>query len=98
MSSNEQPANESDDGLVVETTPCVALVPVARPTQRSRYPRHWSPDSNFLTHLIATAAHAPQTRGLRRASFADARIAYNASKIRSARPEAGYGKSFEAKR
>jgi hypothetical protein len=72
MSSNEQPANESDDGLAVEKTPCVALVPVARPPQRS-------PDSKFVTHLIATAAHAPQTRGLRRASLADARTAYNAS-------------------
>jgi hypothetical protein len=79
MSSNEQPANESDDGLVVEKAHCVALVPVARPAQRSRSPQGWSPDSNFVTHLIATATHAPQTRGLRRASFADARTAYNAS-------------------
>jgi len=33
----------------------------------------------FVTHLIATAEHAPQTRNLRRASFADARTAYRAS-------------------
>ena len=81
MSSNEQPANESDDGLVVEATPCVALVPVGGPAQRSRGPRRWSPDSNFVTHLIATAEHAPQTRGLRRGSSADAWTAYNASQI-----------------
>jgi len=78
MPSNEQPANERDDRLVVEATPCVALVPVSGPAQQSRSPRHWSPDSNFVTHLIATAEHAPQTRGLRRASLADARTAYNA--------------------
>jgi hypothetical protein len=81
VSSSEQPANESDDGTVAEATCCVALVPVNGPAQRSRSPRHWSPDSNFVTHLIATAEHAPQTRSLRRASFADARTAYKASQI-----------------
>jgi hypothetical protein len=34
-----------------------------------------------VTHLIATAEHAPQTRSLRRASFADARTAYKAGQI-----------------
>jgi hypothetical protein len=33
----------------------------------------------FVTHLIATAEQAPQTRSLRRASFADAQTAYRAS-------------------
>ena len=39
---------------------------------------HWSPrprlthpDPGFVTHLIATADHAPQTRSLRRGSLAD---------------------------
>ena len=81
MSSNEQPSKGNDNGLVVGATPCVALVPVGGPAQRSHSPRSWSPDSNFVTHLIATAAHAPQTRGLRRGSFADARTAYIASQI-----------------
>jgi len=78
MSSNEQPANGSDDNPVAEATSCVAMVPVGGPAQRSRSPRRCSPDSNFVTQLIATAEHAPQTRGLRRASLADARTAYNA--------------------
>jgi hypothetical protein len=79
MSSNEQPAKESDDDLVAEATFSVALVPVNGPAQRARSPRRWSLDSKFVTHLIATAEHAPQTRPLRRASFADARTAYKAS-------------------
>lgn len=53
-----------------------ALVPLAVTT-------HWAPkiplphgDPSFLAHLIATAAHEPQTRGLRRGSLADAQTAY----------------------
>ena len=34
------------------------------------------PDASFLTQLIATADHAPQTRSLRRPSHADAQAAY----------------------
>jgi hypothetical protein len=81
MASNEQPENESDASLDVEATSCVALVPVSGPAQCSRGPRRWLPDSNFVTHLIATAEHAPQTRSRRRASLADARSAYKASQI-----------------
>jgi hypothetical protein len=49
---------------------------------------HWSsrpaprPDPTFVAQLIATADQAPQTRGLRRASLADAQTAYGASQIR----------------
>lgn len=57
---------------------CVALVPVTASV-------HWMPkgpiarpDPSFVTHLIATAAQAPQTRGLRRGSLADAQTAYGA--------------------
>ena len=56
--------------------PCTALVPLATTT-------HWAPkiplphaDPSFMAHLIATAAHEPQTRGLRRGSLADAQSAY----------------------
>ncbi|QPF85309.1 hypothetical protein IC762_02955 [Bradyrhizobium genosp. L] len=61
------------------------LVPLAATTQ-------WAPkiplphaDPSFLTQLIATAAHEPQTRGLRRGSPADAQSAYgpHASERRS---------------
>jgi hypothetical protein len=36
------------------------------------------PDPTFLTHLIATAEQAPQTRSMRRASIEDAQTAYGA--------------------
>ena len=55
---------------------CVELVPVTQSV-------HWSwksatarPDPGFVTHLIATADQAPQTRSLRRASIEDAQSAY----------------------
>ncbi|MFB9266763.1 hypothetical protein ACFFWD_26995 [Bradyrhizobium erythrophlei] len=55
---------------------CTELVPLAATT-------HWAPkiplpqaDPSFIAHLIATAAHEPQTRGLRRGSLADAQTAY----------------------
>ena len=61
---------------------CVELVPVTQSV-------HWSPkramarpDPTFVTHLIATADQAPQTRSLRRASLADAQTAYGASQTR----------------
>ncbi|WMT74764.1 hypothetical protein [Bradyrhizobium sp. Ash2021] len=54
----------------------VELVPVTASV-------HWlpkrpltRPDPGFVTQLIATAEQAPQTRSLRRASLADAQIAY----------------------
>jgi hypothetical protein len=57
---------------------CRDLVPLTVTT-------HWAPkvplthaDPSFVTHLIATAAQAPQTRILRRASLADAQTAYGA--------------------
>jgi hypothetical protein len=36
------------------------------------------PDPTFLTHLIATADQAPQTRSMRRGSIEDAQTAYGA--------------------
>jgi hypothetical protein len=60
----------------------VDLVPVTQSV-------HWSPknsmarpDPGFVTQLIATAAQAPQTRSLRRASLADAKTAYGAGQGR----------------
>jgi hypothetical protein len=58
----------------------VELVPLTRSV-------HWSPrpvprpDPTFVTHLIATAERAPQTRLLRRGSLADAQTAYGAGQI-----------------
>jgi hypothetical protein len=69
-------------------TACVGLVPVTPALQWSPRPPLTHPDSGFLTQLIATAAQAPQTRHLRRASLADAQSAYGAS--RSQRPPTGF--------
>ena len=61
------------------------LVPVAQ--SASWPPRRASrPDPTFVAQLIATADQAPQTRSLRRASLADAQIAYGASQIRCGLP------------
>ena len=74
------------DGEVLDAaaTACVDLVPLAqnvRPTSKLAIVR---PDPTFVTHLIATAAQAPQTCTLRRGSPADAQSAYGASQTRRA--------------
>ena len=72
------------DGEVLdaEATACVELVPLAQPVRRISKLAIVRPDPTFVTHLIATAAHAPQTCTLRRGSPADAQSAYGASQIR----------------
>ena len=61
------------------TPDCVALVPLAPASRRTRITAALArPDPTFVTHLIATAAHLPQTRNLRRAAPADALSAYTA--------------------
>ena len=65
--------------LDAEAPACVALVPV---TQWSRKSATARPDPGFVTHLIATADQAPQTRSMRRASIEDAQTAYGASQTR----------------
>ena len=58
---------------------CMALVPVVPSLQWAPIPRLSRPDPSFVTHLIATAEHAPQTRILRRATPADAQTAYRSA-------------------
>jgi hypothetical protein len=76
---NEQ---EIEDGVFQEVfgdvePPCVALVPLAKGfTLACKLPLP-RPDSSFVTQLIATAEHVPQTCTLRRASTADALSAYD---------------------
>jgi hypothetical protein len=82
--ANDRPEPTVEGGAAEGATPaCVALVPMADPTVWCHVPsyRLSRPNSLFLTHLIATAEQAPQTRSLRRASVAEAQIAY-----RTARP------------
>jgi hypothetical protein len=83
MSDSEQPEQAVDDGgVAADAKPaCVALVPVAQPTEwtgrANQQPSR--PASTFVAQLLATAEQAPQTRGLRRATAADAQTAYSAS-------------------
>jgi hypothetical protein len=89
MSSSSRPQQTLDDGALPDAAPAsVALVPTAASAQRSQaLIRPLSrPSSIFVTHLIATAALAPQTRSLRRATPADAQTAYQANR----RPVAGF--------
>jgi len=55
-----------------------ALIPVGRPQEHTSSHHHVStrPNASFVTHLIATAEQAPQTRTLRRATPTDALAAY----------------------
>jgi hypothetical protein len=77
--SPSEPAVE--DGVFLDEKPaCVALVPVTSSAEWS--PSHIQrslPSSIFVTQLIATAEQVPQTRGLRRATAADAQTAYRAN-------------------
>jgi hypothetical protein len=85
MSSIDRPEPAVDESVVLEAKPaCVALVPMIQAAQWSKSSgRPWSPNSIFVTQLIATADSAPQPRGLRRATLADARTAYSASQGRA---------------
>jgi hypothetical protein len=79
MLSTDRPKPALDDGVILETKPaCVALMPVIPSAQWSQgRGLRWSPNSIFVTQLIATAEQAPQTRSLWRATFADAQTAYH---------------------
>jgi hypothetical protein len=79
MSSSDRPEATVDDGVVADARPaCVALVPVIPTVHWSRVPDQQLSRADFVTQLIATAEHAPQTRSLRRATPADAQAAYGA--------------------
>jgi hypothetical protein len=57
---------------------CTELVPMVQSAHWSQTPGQplSRPDPCFVTQLIATAEHAPQTCSLRRATPADAQAAY----------------------
>jgi hypothetical protein len=81
MLSTSQSAQAVEDGVLLDEKPaCVALVPVASSAQwSSSHGQRSLPSSIFVTQLIATAEQVPQTRGARRATAADAEIAYRAN-------------------
>ena len=68
------------DGKVLDADApaCVELVPVIQTVHWSPKPVLARPDPVFVTHLIAMADQAPQTRSLRRGSLEDAQTAYGA--------------------
>ena len=87
MTDSGRPERTVDDGGVADARPaCVALVPLAQPTEwtRTAHQAPSRPASTFVAQLLATADHAPQTRTLRRGTEADAQTAYSAQ-----RPQAG---------
>ena len=74
MLSNDRPNEAVEDGIVTG----VALVPVVPTVHWSHVPEQSRSRADFVTQLIATAQHLPQTRSLRRATPADANAAYGA--------------------
>jgi hypothetical protein len=87
MSDSDRPG-QTEDGVFEDVAPrCVALVPVVAAAEWARPASQPRSSSIFVTHLIATAEHVPQTRGLRRASAADAQNAYSACQHQA--PRAG---------
>ncbi len=79
MLSNDRPNEALEGGVVTGEKPaCVALVPVVPTVHWSRVPEQSRSRADFVTQLIATAEHLPQTRCLRRATPADAKAAYGA--------------------
>lgn len=84
MSGSGRPEQTVDDGDVADARPaCVALVPVAQPTEWTAHRSPSRPASTFIAQLMATAEQAPQTRGRRRATAADAQTAYSAGRQRA---------------
>ena len=88
MPGSDRPEQTVEDGVQTDVRPaCVALVPVIPTVHWSRVAEQQASRADFVTHLIATAEHAPQTRSLRRATPADAQTAYRARQSRA--PSAG---------
>jgi hypothetical protein len=79
MSDSNQPEQTADGGVLADQRPtCMTLVPVVPTLHWSRVPDQQRSRADFVTQLIATAEHLPQTRSLRRATPADAKAAYGA--------------------
>jgi hypothetical protein len=69
--------SDNSGGAAAAKPACVALVPVValrRPAPMADGLTR--PDASFITHLIATAQHCPQTRTLRRAAPQHVQAAY----------------------
>jgi hypothetical protein len=82
MTGRRRPEQTVIEGVFADAKPGVALVPMVQPTEWTRTVSQQParPASTFVTQLLATADHAPQTRHLRRATAADAQTAYSANR------------------
>lgn len=80
-------ASESNEPEVTDAAPATtgrALVPLTASTESGTLAhRNLRPDAGFVIHLIATAAHAPQTRNLRRVASIDGAATYNGAGTRN---------------
>ncbi|MBW7972277.1 hypothetical protein [Bradyrhizobium sp. BR 10289] len=65
--------DQADETAGSMGTALVPMVPMLQWVNKGPLPR---PNSSFVTQLIANAEHVPQTTRLRRASSADALLAY----------------------
>jgi hypothetical protein len=77
IAANTAPMMRRAGDIAVTPTPSNALatlMPAARTEPASLHLNR--PDPSFVTHLIAMAEQAPQTRVLRRAATADVEAAY----------------------
>jgi hypothetical protein len=78
---DNEPVQAADEDIGADAKPpCVALVPVIQTVRWSRVADPLLSRADFLTQLIATAEHVPQTRSLRRGTPADANTAYSAKR------------------
>lgn len=70
--------DQSRDTGVSTLEPSRALVPLTvSPRPETSAASTFRPDARFVTHLIATATHLPQTRSLRRADPLEAVTIYS---------------------
>ena len=90
MAGSGRSGRAEPDGVAPGERPaCVALVPVVPTVQWSRVPEQPQSRADFVTQLIATAQHIPQTRSLWRATPADANAAYGAQRHKTPAQTAG---------
>lgn len=83
MSNTDPSGQTAYECVLADAQPaCVALVPMVQSTQWSRAtgPQLSTPNSIFVTHLIATAERVPQVLSLRCATVADAQSAYGTNR------------------
>jgi len=69
--------DRSCDTGVSPLAPGRALVRLTVPAEGAAIAPAFRPDARFVTHLIATATHLPQTRALRRAAPSDVATSYS---------------------